>query len=86
MKDVPGLSEGCSPPWDRDVFLVLSLLDAASYVGVTWEYILRLLRMAQTEDDMLALCHGKGQEGLGKTLFESGREERRANKEAGPSK
>ncbi|XP_044082350.1 uncharacterized protein LOC122891025 [Neovison vison] len=31
--------------------------DAASYVGVTWEYILRLLRMAQTEDDMLALCH-----------------------------
>ncbi|XP_047596026.1 maestro heat-like repeat-containing protein family member 1 isoform X4 [Lutra lutra] len=31
--------------------------DAASYVGVTWEYILRLLRMAQTEDDMLAICH-----------------------------
>ncbi|XP_032205029.1 uncharacterized protein LOC116594149 isoform X1 [Mustela erminea] len=31
--------------------------DAASYIGVTWEYILRLLRMAQTEDDMLALCH-----------------------------
>lgn len=39
--------------------------------------------MAQTEDDMLAICHGKGQEGLGKTLLESRREERRANKDTG---
>ncbi|XP_048072831.1 uncharacterized protein LOC113258025 [Ursus arctos] len=30
---------------------------AASYIGVTWAYTLRLLRMAQTEEDMLAICH-----------------------------
>ncbi|KAF6339826.1 hypothetical protein mRhiFer1_008087 [Rhinolophus ferrumequinum] len=28
-----------------------------AYIGVTWEYILRVLRMAQEENDMLALCH-----------------------------
>ncbi|XP_053081674.1 maestro heat-like repeat-containing protein family member 1 isoform X9 [Acinonyx jubatus] len=30
---------------------------ADPYIGVTWEYILHLLRMAQKEDDMLAVCH-----------------------------
>nr|XP_025851203.1 maestro heat-like repeat-containing protein family member 1 isoform X2 [Vulpes vulpes] len=30
---------------------------AAPYIGITWEYILRLLRVAQTEADMLAICH-----------------------------
>ncbi|XP_077615151.1 maestro heat-like repeat-containing protein family member 1 [Crocuta crocuta] len=30
---------------------------AAPYIGVTWEYILRLLRMAQKKDVMLAVCH-----------------------------
>ncbi|XP_073932393.1 maestro heat-like repeat-containing protein family member 1 isoform X4 [Castor canadensis] len=29
----------------------------ATYIGTTWEYILRLLRMAQEEEDMLAMCH-----------------------------
>lgn len=57
--EFPTLRLGCTPPWDRDVFLVLSLLGADPYIGVTWEYILHLLRMAQKEDDMLAVCHGE---------------------------
>lgn len=56
---------------------MLSLLGSATYIGITWEYILRLLRVAQTEADMLAICHGKSQKGLGKSPLESGREERK---------
>ncbi|XP_060046284.1 maestro heat-like repeat-containing protein family member 1 isoform X2 [Erinaceus europaeus] len=29
----------------------------AHYIGTTWEHILRLVRMAQDEEDMLAICH-----------------------------
>ncbi|XP_058138569.1 maestro heat-like repeat-containing protein family member 1 isoform X1 [Dasypus novemcinctus] len=29
----------------------------ATYIGATWEYVLRLLRKAQEENDRLALCH-----------------------------
>ncbi|KAM5174128.1 maestro heat-like repeat-containing protein family member 1 [Callospermophilus lateralis] len=28
-----------------------------TYIGATWNYILRLLRMAEEEEDMLAMCH-----------------------------
>nr|KAF6495896.1 hypothetical protein HJG63_010212 [Rousettus aegyptiacus] len=31
--------------------------DIARYIDATWEYILRILRMAKEEDDMLAICH-----------------------------
>lgn len=66
---------GGSSLWARNVFLVLFLPGTAPYIGITWGYILRFLRMAQEENDMLALCHGEGQEGLGKTLLELGRKE-----------
>lgn len=55
---------GCFP-WDRDVFLVLFLSDIVSYIGSIWRFILPLLRLAQEENDMLAICHGKGQEDQG---------------------
>ncbi|XP_047405642.1 uncharacterized protein LOC124982738 [Sciurus carolinensis] len=29
----------------------------ATYIGATWNYIIRLLRMAEEEEDMLAMCH-----------------------------
>lgn len=51
---------GDNSPWDKDAFLVLSLLDIARYIDATWEDILRILRMAKEEDDMLAICHGEG--------------------------
>ncbi|XP_016070691.1 PREDICTED: maestro heat-like repeat-containing protein family member 1 [Miniopterus natalensis] len=31
-------------------------IGSVSYIGSLWKYILRLLRMAQEEDDMLAIC------------------------------
>ncbi|XP_075865770.1 uncharacterized protein LOC105868919 [Microcebus murinus] len=76
------IEENMMPP--RSLLLALKELslrpDIDSYRDATWARILSLLRNKRREEDMLLLCQGEGR-GVGKALWGSGREQRRAGKD-----